>query len=187
MADKDYPQYNKTRDYLIHGELITPADALRAAKLDVGVNMQPVIQYLIADIEPFFIGAERAAYEWPFNTAFSAGMNVTASSDTPVTFPNWRQGVQAAVLREGVSGVVSGPTERITREQAIRAYTINGAYQDHMEKVKGSIEKSKLADFCVLGQDIMTIDAHAIKDIPVLMTIVGGKVVYDNSGGAFSQ
>jgi hypothetical protein len=186
LAQDDHPEFSNTRDYIIHGELITPADAVRAAGLNIGVNMQPVIQGMIADIEPFFIGPERAAYEWPFNTVFSAGIPMTASSDTPVTFPNWRQGMQAMVLREGyMSGLVSGPDERVTREQAVRAYTINGAIQDKMDDIKGSIERGKLADFCILEKDIMTVDPHELTDTSVLMTIVGGSVVYDNSAGAF--
>jgi predicted amidohydrolase YtcJ len=174
------------RHYIIHGDFITPKDAKRAKDYNIGVNMQPNIQPLIADVEPSIIGKERAAYEWPFRTVLDSGIPLTLSSDLPVTFPNWRQGVQSAVLREAVgSGKVSGPEERITREEAIRAYTIHGAWQDFMEDVKGSIEIGKLADLCVLGDDILTIDAHKIKDIPVLMTIVGGKIVYDASGNAF--
>jgi predicted amidohydrolase YtcJ len=106
----------------------------------------------------------------------------------PVTYPNWREGVQSAVLREAVrTGKVYGPEQCLSREEAIRAYTINGAWQDLMDDVKGSIERGKLADFCVLGDDILTVDAHDIGKIPVLMTIVDGKVVYDASGGAFER
>ena len=186
LAYADHPEFSDTRDYLIHGELIISEDATRAATMNIGVNMQPIIQGMIADIEPGFIGPERAAYEWPFNTCFSASMNVAASSDTPVTFPNWRQGMQAMITREGyMSGLVSGPGEIVTREQAVRAYTINGAIQDKMEDIKGSIEQGKLADFCILENDIMTIDAHQLTDTDVLMTIVGGDVVYDASAGSF--
>jgi predicted amidohydrolase YtcJ len=112
-----------------------------------------------------------------------AGLNLTSSSDAPVTYPNWRMGVQAAVLREGlVSGKVSGPEECITVEEAIRTYTINGAWQDHMEDKKGSIEVGKFADFCVIGEDILTANPHKIGEIPVLMTIVDGKIVFDEIG-----
>lgn len=83
-------------------------------------------------------------------------------------------------MRESkATGKVSGPEQRISREEAIRTYTINGAWQDHMEHIKGSIEVGKLADFCVLDEDILTVDAHRIKDITTLMTIVGGKIVYN--------
>jgi predicted amidohydrolase YtcJ len=66
----------------------------------------------------------------------------------------------------------------VSRAEAIRAYTWGGAWQDHMEEVKGSIEVNKLADFCVISDDILTVDDHKMKDVRVLMTIVGGKVVY---------
>jgi predicted amidohydrolase YtcJ len=69
----------------------------------------------------------------------------------------------------------------VSREDAIRAYTINGAWQDKMEWLKGSIEKSKLADFVILDGDIMTAEAHTLGDIKVLKTFVDGKVVYDAS------
>ncbi|MCX7177924.1 MAG: amidohydrolase family protein, partial [Proteobacteria bacterium] len=62
--------------------------------------------------------------------------------------------------------------------EAIRTYTINGAYQDHLETVKGSIEVGKVADFCIIDRDILTVDPHQIRSIKVLKTIVGGKVVY---------
>ncbi|MCP4621972.1 MAG: amidohydrolase family protein [bacterium] len=79
------------------------------------------------------------------------------------------------MTREGFSGVVSGSDQIISREDAIRAYTINGAWQDSMEKQKGSIEVGKLADFCVIDQDIMTDEAHKFEDINVVMTIGEGK------------
>jgi predicted amidohydrolase YtcJ len=59
-------------------------------------------------------------------------------------------------------------------------YTISAAWQDHMENRKGSIESGKLADLCVLGEDILSVEAHSIKDIPVIMTVVGGRVVYES-------
>jgi len=89
----------------------------------------------------------------------------------------------AAVTRVGFNGNVMGPDQCITREQAIRAYTNTGAWQDHMDKVKGSIEVGKFADFCVLGGDIFTCDPEDISDIQVLMTIVGGRIVYDPADG----
>jgi predicted amidohydrolase YtcJ len=97
-----------------------------------------------------------------------------------VTYPNWRQGIQSAVLRQATgSGRISGPDQCITVADAIRMYTINGAWLDHMEKIKGSVEVAKLADLCILDEDILTVDPHEIGEIPVLMTIVGGKIVYD--------
>jgi predicted amidohydrolase YtcJ len=168
------------RHYLIHSDFVRPEDAVRLAKMRLGTNMNPDIKALISDIEPYFLGDERAAYEWPYRTAFDAGIRVTFSSDN-ITAPNWLHGIQSAITRESFSGVVSGLEQAATRKEAIRAYTINGAWQDKMEKVKGSIEKGKLADFCILDGDPMTAEAHTIGNIKVLMTVVGGKVVYDAS------
>ncbi|MBM4338270.1 MAG: amidohydrolase [Deltaproteobacteria bacterium] len=171
------------RHYLIHGDFISPEKAKTLGKYNCGIAMQPFISVMISDFEPAVVGEKRAAYEWPTRTVIDAGVNLTSSSDAPVTYPNWRMGVQAAVLREGlISGKVSGPEECIAVEEAIRTYTINGAWQDHMEDVKGSIEVGKLADFCVIGDDILTVDPHKIGEIPVLMTIVGGKIVYAAGG-----
>lgn len=174
------------RHYIIHGDFVSPATARILAQHNFGIAMQPFISAMIADFEPAVVGERRAAYEWPTRTVLNAGVNLTSSSDAPVTYPNWRMGVQAAVLREGlVTGNVSGPEECITVEEAIRTYTINGAWQDRMEAAKGSIEVGKAADFCVIGDDILRIDPHKIGGIPVLMTIVGGRTVFDDSAGAF--
>jgi predicted amidohydrolase YtcJ len=174
----------KTRSYIIHADQIAERDFGRAAALGVGFNMQPTIMSLIGDSIHIWLGHERALRDWPFASCVKAGARLAASSDLPVTYPNWREGVQAMVLRGCMgSGRVSGPEECISLEDAIRAYTINGAWQDHMDDLKGSIEPGKLADFCVLDADILTVDAHEIKDIGVVATIVGGKVVHDLGGG----
>lgn len=175
------------RHYIVHGDFISGQTAKRMAEYNIGVNVQPGIKWTISDYMDNVIGEDRSAREWPLRMLTKTGVHVTASSDTPVTYPNWRQGVQSAILREAKgSGKVSGPEERVTIEEAIRMYTINGAWQDHMENSKGSIEVGKLADFCVLAEDILTIDPKKIKDIPVLMTITGGKIVYD-AGHHFSK
>ncbi|MBT4519146.1 MAG: amidohydrolase family protein [Halieaceae bacterium] len=169
------------RHYIIHGDFTSGASALKLSELNCGIAMQPYIGVMISDFDAAVVGEERAAYEWPTRTALDAGLKLTSSSDAPVTYPNWRLGVQAAVLREGlVSGQVSGPEQCITVEEAIRSYTINPAWQDHMEDVKGSIEVGKLADLCVIGGDILTVDPHDIGAIPVLMTIAGGEIVFDS-------
>ena len=69
-------------------------------------------------------------------TVLDAGVHLAASSDAPVTYPNWREGIQSAVLREAKVRKVSGPDQCISVPEAIRMYTINGAWQDHMEKKK---------------------------------------------------
>jgi predicted amidohydrolase YtcJ len=171
------------RHYIIHGDFISREKAKELARHCCGIATQPYIRAMLSDFMTTIVGEKRAAYQWPLRTILQEGVSLTSSSDAPVTYPNWRLGVQAAVLRESsISGKVSGPEECITVEEAIRTYTINGAWQDHMEDLKGSIEVGKLADLCVIGEDILRIDPHNIGEIPVLMTIVGGKIVFDNAG-----
>jgi predicted amidohydrolase YtcJ len=168
------------RHYTIHNDFTTNECAKRMAEYNIGANVQTGIKWTISDYMDSVVGEERSARQWPLRWLIDAGVHVTGSSDAPVTYPNWKQGIEAAVLRESkATGKVSGPEQRISREEAIRIYTIEGAWQDHMEDVKGSIEVGKFADLCVIGEDILTVDAHKIKDIPVVMTIVGGKIVFD--------
>ncbi|MCZ7665573.1 MAG: amidohydrolase [Thermoleophilia bacterium] len=181
-AAADGSRVREGRPYIIHADQVVQKDFARAAALGVGLNMQPTIMSLMADSIHIWLGHERALRDWPFGTTVRAGVRLIASSDMPVTYPNWREGVQAMVLREGMgSGKVSGPGECLSLEDAIRAYTINGAWQDHMDDIKGSIEPGKLADLCVLDADILTVDPHEIKNIGVVTTIVGGRIVYDAS------
>ncbi|MDA2933855.1 amidohydrolase [Acidobacteria bacterium AH-259-D05] len=114
----------------------------------------------------------------PVATYREAGIPVILSSDqAPIgpLFTLWE-----AVNRVRKSGKVFRPGERLTLEEAIRAITVKSAWAFFQDDVKGSIEIGKYADLVVLGRDILTIDPLGIKDIPVLMTMTGGKFVYVN-------
>jgi predicted amidohydrolase YtcJ len=144
------------------------------------MNVQSSIKWTIADHMPGIVGAERAAYMWPLRTMLDAGIRVTDSSDAPVTVPSFLDGIEAAVLRESkATGTPIGPEQAVTVREAIANYTINGAWQTHQEGIKGSIEAGKLADFCILDKDLLSVDAHDISEIRVLAAIVGGKFVYN--------
>lgn len=169
------------RHYTIHNELTRPETAQRMALWNIGANVSGGIKYHIASYMESILGVERNAYGFPLRTLIDAGLHVSNSSDAPSFGCDWKQGVETCVLREDkATGKVSGPQQCITVEETIRTYTIEGAWQDHQENIKGSIEVGKLADFCILGKDILTIDPHDISDIPTLMTIVGGRIVYDS-------
>lgn len=169
------------RHYVIHGDFLSRSTARRMAKYNFGMAMQPSIKSKIADIMPALVGKDRADHQFPMRLALDTGLNLTGSSDAPMTTLNWRLGIQSAVLRESlVSGRVSGPDQCISLEEAVKIYTINGAWQDHMEDIKGSIEAGKLADLCILEKDLFGVDPHQMHAIPVLMTIVGGNIVFDN-------
>ena len=106
--------------------------------------MQPYIKAMIADFEPAVVGETRAAYQWPTRKVLDAGVNLSCNSDAPVTYPNWRAGIQAAVLREGLrSGKVSGPEECITVKEAIRAYTITAPGKITWKKSKDPLRPAK--------------------------------------------
>ncbi|MBN1188481.1 MAG: amidohydrolase [Dehalococcoidales bacterium] len=169
------------RHYIIHTDYATPQCIERMAKHNIGANVQSAIKWTIGNLMVGITGEKRAAYHWPLKTLFDSGVRVSNSSDASVTYPDWRQGVESAVLRnDKATGKVIGPEQCISVERAIQAYTINGAWQDHQDHVRGSIEVGKLADFTVIRDDILSIDPNKIHEIPILYTIVGGKIVYQN-------
>ncbi|OGO32053.1 MAG: hypothetical protein A2Z29_08950 [Chloroflexi bacterium RBG_16_56_11] len=174
------------RHYVIHSDFATPQTIRKVAEFgrrtgrSLAFNVQSPIKWTISDFMATVVGPERAAYHWPLRTMLDAGAKVANSSDAPVIYPDWRPGIQGAVLRESkATGKPSGPEQCITVQEAIRTYTINGAWLDHKENTKGSIEPGKQADFCVVDNDLLAIDPHKIVDLKILMTISGGRVVYD--------
>ncbi|MBP2330380.1 putative amidohydrolase YtcJ [Kibdelosporangium banguiense] len=175
------------RHYVIHGDFAWPETLRLLARNRCGVSFNPNIKRLIADTQPGVVGPERAAYQTPYQSALRAGVQVTSASDTPNVSPHWLQGLETILLREGNSGTVSGPEQRIGVQQALRTYTTAGAWQDHADHWKGSLEPGMAADLCVLDGTLLdergrlAVDAHAISDIPVAMTLVDGSVVYDSS------
>jgi len=174
------------RHYIIHSDFSRPETIKKIGEFgkrtgyELCLNVQSPIKWTISDFMATVVGPERASYQWPLRTMLDNGIRVANSSDAPVIYPDWKQGVQSAILRESkATGKVSGPEQCISVEEAIASYTINGAWLDHKENVKGSIEAGKVADFCVIDDDILTIDPHKIVDLGIVMTIVGGNVVYD--------
>ncbi|MFC9261417.1 amidohydrolase [Streptomyces hydrogenans] len=168
------------RHYVIHGDFLTPHAMKVLAAHDYGVNMNPTIKWTVADMEEEFVGAGRAAYAWPYRDALDAGVRVASGSDAPVTHPDWRQGVATMVLRESkAAGRVSGPEQRIALAEAIRTYTIDAAWQDFADDWKGSLETGKAADLCVVEGDLLGADPHTIPDMPVVLTVLDGRVVYE--------
>ncbi len=177
-AEKEKPK--GLRHYFLHSDFVSAEYAKRAADNGIGCSVQPGLPWTVADFMVDIVGEKRVTRQWPYRTLLDAGIHLSAGSDLPCTYPSWLQGIQSAVLRESkATGTVRSPKERITREEAIRMYTWEGAWQDHMEHLKGSIEAGKLADLCILDRDILTVDAHKIGEIRNLATIVGGKIVHN--------
>jgi predicted amidohydrolase YtcJ len=128
------------------------------------------------------LGQDRLAGAWLAQTFLKAGVAIANGSDFPVELANPLLGFYAAVTRQDSSGNPSEgflPKERLTREQALRSWTLGPAYAAFEEKDKGSLQAGKLADFVVLSQDVMTIPPAEILKTRVRMTVVGGAIVHE--------
>ncbi len=168
------------RHYVIHGDFVSAGSLARLAAHGYGVNMNPAIKWTISDLMDEVVGPDRSAYQWPVRSAVEAGVTVCASSDAPITEPDWRQGVAAMMLRESkASGRPSGPEQCVSLADALRAYTIDPARQDFAEDWKGSIEVGKVADLCVLDRPPLGLDPHSITDAEVDLTVFDGRVVHE--------
>jgi len=128
-----------------------------------------------------YLGAERANHTTPVRTYLDTGLPVSGGSDSPVIPypPLWV--MYHFITRDTISGGVFGPEERISREEALRLMTINNARLMFEEKEKGSLELGKLADLVILSDDILTCSEERIRSMDVLLTMVGGKVMYQKS------
>jgi predicted amidohydrolase YtcJ len=178
---------NHTQDarYRIeHIECVSAADIPRFGKLGVIASFQPLHAYPDDDISKVWapnVGPERAQRGWAWHSIESRGGVLAFGSDWPiVTLSPW-PGVRNALMRQTTGGYPPGgfvPQERISLEDAIKAYTLGAAFAGHREKAKGSIEPGKLADLIVLDRDLFKIEPNQIAGMEVLLTMVGGKVVY---------
>jgi predicted amidohydrolase YtcJ len=129
------------------------------------------------------IGEERLDDAFNFRTLIDAGLPITSGSDGPAYFPlDSLRDLGTCVSRRTRSGKVVGPEGAVTVREALRMFTINAAFNAFEEKIKGSIEIGKLADFAVVAENPYRTEPERIKDIPVDMTIVDGKVAYLRDG-----
>jgi predicted amidohydrolase YtcJ len=129
---------------------------------------------------PSKLGAERAKAEsYLFRSLWDEGVVVTNGTDTPVEDVDPIPSFYGMVSRRTKDGTVFVPEQRLTRAEALRAYTLNNAYASFMEKELGSITPGKYADLVVLTKDIMTIPELEIPSAKVAYTIVGGRVRFE--------
>ena len=175
-----------SRPRIEHIETITAQDIPRFGKQGVIPSMQPLHAYPDADTLTVWLknaGTERESRAFPWNSIAKDGGRLAFGSDWPVvTISPW-PGVQTSLTRQTAQGKPSGgfvPAQRITLEQTIEAYTMGVAYAGKREKTEGSIEQGKLADMIVVDQNLFQVDPHKIGQTKVLMTMVGGKVVYES-------
>jgi predicted amidohydrolase YtcJ len=175
---------------MIHAQVVEEDDFERFGELGVIAEVQPY--HAIDDMRWMEerIGHERCKGAYAFKSLVEGGAVLSFGSDWPGTNAAWYPakpllGIYAAVTRQTLDGQPEEgwfPEERIDVETAIRAYTINNAYAAGEEDEKGSIRVGKLADFTIIDRDLFEVAPAEIKDVRVLGTIVGGRVVYADPG-----
>jgi len=183
------------RPRIEHIETISAQDIDRFGKIGVIASMQPLHAYPDEDTLDIWarnIGPERAKRAWVWHSIEDKGGAIAFGSDWPVVTLNPWRGVQTALTRQTEDGKPEYgfvPQQRLSLEDALRGYTIGAAFAGRREKTEGSIETGKLADLIVLDRNLFQIEPTEIGKTEVLLTMVGGKVVYEspNWGSAAKQ
>jgi predicted amidohydrolase YtcJ len=187
-AFKSHPDKKDLRWRVEHAQHLSPADIPRFGKLGVIASMQGI--HCTSDA-PFVIArlgqkrAEEGAYVW--QKLMKSGAVVSNGTDAPVEDVDPIANYYATVTRRLKDGSVFFGDQRMSREEALRSYTLSAAYAAFEEGVKGSLEVGKLADVTVLSKDILTVPESEIPTARVVYTIVGGKVMFSVPGGPASQ
>lgn len=174
---KNYPRID-SRNRDIHCSVINKTLVQRIKELKVLPTIFGAYPYYHGDkLIPSF-GIERLENMFAARSFIDAGVIVSAHSDHPCSpFPPL-MAIHALVNRKTKAGKLIGASQKISVIEALKLYTINAAYHSFDENLLGSIEPNKLADFVVLEEDILKVPPERIKDIPVLMTIIDGNIVY---------
>ena len=166
----------KRRVRFEHGDGLTPDLIPRVKELGIVVVQNPT-HLTVGNLNPDLRGIFEKLKVQPLRSLLTAGIPLALGSDGPT---NPYLNIMFASLDP------IRPSEAITREQAVIAYTLTSAYAEFAEKDKGSLEPGKLADLAVLSQDIFTVDASDLPKTESVLTMVGGRVVYDvKAGGPF--
>ena len=172
------------RHRLVHAQILSPALITEMRRVRVVADVQP--KFLTTDMRwaQERVGTQRMRSSYAWRTMLKAGIPLAGGSDCPVEPADPLWGIYAAVTRKDMEGNPKGafyPNERITLEDAIRMFTEGGAYSAFQEDQKGTLETGKLADFVVLSGDIFKVAPDDVKDLEVLMTVVGGDIAYQKS------
>jgi predicted amidohydrolase YtcJ len=174
------PARPKLRHRIEHVQLIHPSDAGRLAKLDVIASMQPIHAPSDMWMADRYWG-ERTALAYAWRTQLAHGATLAFGSDAPVESPNPFWGLHAAVTRRRPDGSPGPdgwhPEQRLSRLEALQAFTTGSAYAAGMEDRQGKLAPGYLADLLVLDVDPFNCDPEVLRDIRPIATIVGGEWV----------
>lgn len=185
---KENPR-NDARLRIEHFQVAQVSDIKRIADLKILPAMQPTHATSDKTMAEDRIGKDRMAGAYAWRKVIDSGNLIIGGSDAPVELVNPYHGLYAAVTRMDRAGQPEGGWyigEAMTREEALKAFTIWTAYGQFEEDLKGSLETGKLADFVVIDRDYMKCPANQIKDIQALTTVLGGEVVYQKDNSASS-
>jgi predicted amidohydrolase YtcJ len=165
-----------------HAQHLAPPEIPRFAKLGVIASMQPYHAIDDGRWAEKFIGPERARGTYAFRSLLDAGARLAFGSDWFVAPPTPLEGIYAAVTRRTLDDRNSNgwvPQQKITVEEALRAYTTGSAYAEFMEGEKGMLARGMLADMVLIDRDLTAIPPETIRDARVTMTMVGGRIVFE--------
>jgi predicted amidohydrolase YtcJ len=165
-----------------HAQILDAADLPRFAKLGVIASMQP--SHAISDLffAPSRLGKGRLGGAYAWQSLLKSGAVICGGSDAPVERGEPMIEFYAAVTRKSIKGESADgwhPEQALTREQALKMFTLSPAYAAFEEKDRGSIEPGKLADLTILSADIMKIPEPEILKTTCAMTVIGGEIVYE--------
>jgi hypothetical protein len=170
-----------SRPVIVHAQIGSEDLFARMNKIGVVAAIQPIFLATDWSIIEQRVGKKRAETSYAWKMMWEAGITLSGSSDAPVEPFNPLLGIYAAVTRKDLCGQPTGgwkPDEKLSVEQALKLFTIGGAYQSFEEGLKGTLSRGKLADFIILSDDIFRIPEDQIKDIKIVRTYVGGKLTY---------
>jgi predicted amidohydrolase YtcJ len=182
---KAHPEKKDLRWRVEHAQHLSAADIPRFGQLGVIAAMQGIHCTSDAPYVLLRLGAKRAeegAYVW--QKLMKSGAVVANGTDAPVEDVDPIAGFYASVSRKSKDGTAFYPDQRMSRGEALKSYTWNGAYAAFEEQSRGSLEPGKLADIVVLSKDILTVPEEEIRTARVVYTIVGGRIRYQRDGGA---
>lgn len=177
-----HPDKDSLRWRIEHAQHLDTTDIPRFREMGVIASMQGIHCTSDAPFVEKRLGRERAKYgAYPWRSLLDAGVVIANGTDAPVEDVDPIESFYASVTRKRVdSGFEFFPEQAMTREEAVYSYTLGNAYAAFEENQKGSIKKGKAADFVVLSKDLLKCPDEEIMDTKVLMTIVDGKVKYEN-------
>jgi predicted amidohydrolase YtcJ len=173
LAAHPVPDHRMRVEHCCH---VTPPVLARLRRLGVIASSATGFMYDLGDAYLANRGAAAMRFMWPHRTLIDEGVPAPGHSDAAVCGANPFPAIWSMVTRRSDTGACLDPAEAVTVTEALRAYTVLGAYAGREERLKGTLEPGKLADVAVLDRDVFSVPVDAIRDTRVEMTLVGGRM-----------